>query len=131
MAVKMTRGESKRISLDWVTRPFSVNHVSGDGWYCCERADRTEQDESSTQSSGRSLASSSLEGQEHGGDRQDTTDGRKEAHGNIWNAGLDVVLANIFEIEFTVEAGQPAREGDEELCERRVYVHEESTLDVL
>jgi hypothetical protein len=91
----------------------------------------TKDDETGAQSCGSSTAARSLESQEHGRDCQDTADGGQEAHGDIWHTSLQVVLANVLEIEAAVESTQPARQRDEHLGERRVYVHEEFALDVL
>ncbi len=41
--------------------------------------------------------------------------GRKEAHGDVWDAGLEVVLADLLKVELAVEASEEAEEGDHEL----------------
>ncbi|THW59526.1 hypothetical protein D6D20_06439 [Aureobasidium pullulans] len=64
-------------------------------------------------------------------DGKDTHEGREKAHGNVWDTRFDVVLADVFEVELAIEAGQPASEGDEELGQWGVDVHEELALDVL
>ena len=91
----------------------------------------TEDDETCSQSCGGSTAASGLESKEHGGDSQDTANSREQAHCNIWDAGLQVVFANVLEVEVAVESTQPARQSNEHLCERRVNVHEELAFDVL
>jgi hypothetical protein len=90
----------------------------------------TKDDKTCTQSRSGSTAASSLESQEHGRNRQNTADGGQHAHGDIWDSGLQVVFANVLEVEVSVEATQPSRQCNEELCERRVDVHEELALDV-
>lgn len=90
-----------------------------------------EDDEGGAEGGSRSSATRSLEGQEHGRNKKNTADGREQSHGDVGNLGLEVVLANILEIEISIETGEPANEGDEHLGERGVNIHEESALDVL
>jgi hypothetical protein len=93
--------------------------------------DLTKDDETCSQGCGGGTTAGSLESQEHGGNGQDTADGGEQTHGNVWHTGLQVVLANVLEIEVAVESTQPAGQGNKHLCERRVNVHEELALDVL
>lgn len=134
-AVAIIRGESRRIRRAWVRSPFSTRRVSmmvtdklseGGGI-----EELTKDDESSAHSRGESAATGSLKSQEHGRGEKDATDGREHAHGHIWHARLEIVLANVLEVEVSVEAGQEAKEGDHQLRERGVDVHEEFALDVL
>lgn len=92
---------------------------------------RTEDDKTSSQEGGGATASSCLECKEHGRSQKDTADGREHAHGNIRNARLDVVLSNLLEVKVAVKPSEPAEEGNHELGEGRVDVHEELALDVL
>ena len=89
-----------------------------------------EDDETGTQDSGGSAAASSLDGQEDSRDGEDTTDGRQQSHGDVGHVGLEVILANIFEVEVAIKSSDPAGQSDQQLGERRVYVHEEFPLDV-
>ena len=90
----------------------------------------TEDDETSTQGCGGSTAASSLQSKEHGRNRQNTEDGGQHAHSDIWNLGLQVILANILEVEVSVKSTQPSCQCDEEFRKRRVDIHEEPALDV-
>lgn len=91
----------------------------------------TEDDQGSTKGSRGSAAAGSLQGQENGRDKKDTAERRKHAHSNVRDTGLQIVLADLLEVEAAVEAGEPTEEGDHELRKRRVNVHEELALDVL
>jgi hypothetical protein len=91
----------------------------------------TKNDKTGAQSRSGCAAACSFESQKHGRDCQDTTDGGQKAHSDIWYTGLQVVFANVLKVEAAVEPTQPARQCDEHLRERRVYVHEELALDVL
>lgn len=95
-----------------------------------EQVQRTKDDQAGTHESGHGSTPNRLEGQVHEGSQGDTADGGEEAHGDVGDIGLDVVLANLLEVEAAVEAGQPAGEGDEHLGEGRVDVHEELALDI-
>ena len=88
-------------------------------------------DQRGTQGSSGCTTANGLEGQEHGGNQQDTADSREHSHGHVRDAGLEVILANVLEIEVSVETGEPTEEGDQHLCQWGVYVHEEAALDVL
>lgn len=92
---------------------------------------RTKDNETGAHGSSHGTAANSLESQEHAGNQKNTADGGEHAHGDIWHAGLNVVLANLLEIEASVEASEPAGEGDEHLGQGRVDIHEELALDVL
>jgi len=88
-------------------------------------------EQSCTHAGGECAAAQSLEGQEHGGDGEDTKNGWQHAHGDIGHLWLEVVLANILEVEAAVEASAPTSQSDQQLGEWRVDVHEELALDVL
>jgi len=90
-----------------------------------------ENDKSSSEGGGCSAAPGSLQRQKHCGYSQDTADSGQQAHRDVWNTGLEVILANILEVEVAIEAGEPARQGNQKFCEGRVNVHKESALDVL
>lgn len=90
----------------------------------------TKDDETSAHCGGEGAATGGLEGQEHGWGQEDTANGREHAHGDVWDVRLEIVLSNVLEVEAPVEAGEPAEEGNHELGERGVYVHEEFALDV-
>ncbi len=60
-----------------------------------------------------------LSGEEHGRGEQGAAEGGQQAHGHVGHAGLDVVLADLLEVELAVEAGEPAGERDEELSKGR------------
>jgi hypothetical protein len=92
--------------------------------------ERTKNDEASAHECSHCTATESLECQEHEGNEKDTAESREQAHCNVWNTGLDVVLANLLEVEAAVEAGKPSRQGDEHLGQGRVNVHEELALDI-
>lgn len=92
---------------------------------------RTKDDETGAHGSRHGTATNSLESQEHAGNQKNTADGGEHAHGDIWHAGLNVVLANLLEIKASIEASEPAGEGDEHLGQGRVHVHEELALDIL
>lgn len=133
-AVPIIRGESSKISRAWVRRPFSVKNrfVSRMNYPIVLLSfRRTEYDKTSSHEGSGATASSRLKSEEHGRSQKDTADSREHAHGDIWNARLDVVLSNLLEIEATVEPSEPAEEGNHELCEGWVDVHEELALDVL
>lgn len=55
----------------------------------------------------------------------------EQTHGDIGDARLQVIFANILEIEVAVETREPASESNEHLGQGRVHVHEELALDVL
>ncbi len=44
---------------------------------------------------------------------------------------MEILASDVLEVKVAVEAAEPGCEGDEELCERRVDVHEEAAVDVL
>lgn len=92
---------------------------------------RTEDDKTSTHSCSHGTAANGLEGHEHEGSEENTTDSREQSHGDIWDTGLEVVLANVLEVEVTIETSQPTGQGDEHLGQGRVDVHEELALEVL
>lgn len=91
----------------------------------------TENNETCTQRCRGGATSSSLQGQEHGRNRQNTADGGQHAHRDVGNLWLQVIHANVFEVKVSVEPAQPSRQCNEELRERRMNVHEEAALDVL
>lgn len=130
-AVARTRGESRRIRRAWVRRPFSANKLVSTYSCTCGEDTLTKYDEPSAHCSCKGSAASGLQGQEHGRDEEDTAKSREHAHGDVGNAGLDIVLSNFLEVEISIEARQPTEECDEELGQGRVDVHEELALDVL
>src|SRR5262245_24940151 len=93
MAVKRTRGESRRMRRDWVTSALSIHLSAFLGSTRPLAEQRTKNDQARAQRSCGGATARSLQCQEHGRDRQDTTDGGKEAHRNVWHTGLQVVLA--------------------------------------
>lgn len=131
-AVARTRGESRRIRRACVRSPFSAKLVvSGRVGLCIrEECALTKDDQTSSHSSCEGAASGSLQCQEHGWNQEDAAEGRKHAHGNIWDLGLDVILSNLLKVEIAVEARKPPKKCDEELGQGRVHVHEELPLDV-
>lgn len=90
----------------------------------------TKNDEASTEHGGRRSAANRLQRQEHEGSEEDAANRREQTHGDIGNARLQIIFANILEIEVAVEARKPSGEGNEHLGQGRVYVHEELALDV-
>lgn len=127
-AVKMMSGESRRMRRDWVTSALSIDCQLAVGYG--EDLYLTENDQPSSQGRSGGTATGSLESQEHGGNGQDTADSREQAHCNVWDTGLQVVLADVLEVEVAVESSQPTGQSNEHLRERRVDVHEELALDV-
>jgi hypothetical protein len=91
----------------------------------------TKDNKTGSQSSSCSTAACSFEREEHGRDGQDTADGRQQAHSDIWNTWLQVIHANVLEVEAAIESTEPSSQSDEEFCEGWVYVHEEPALDIL
>jgi hypothetical protein len=128
-AVKMMRGESRRMRRDWATSALSA--VVSTHLDALKGVNRTKYDKTGSQGRSGRAATRSLEGQEHGRNGQDTADGRQHAHSNIWHTGLEVVHANVLEVEVSIESTQPSRKCDEELRQWRMYVHKELALDVL
>lgn len=92
---------------------------------------RTEDDEPCAHDRGNRPAPCGLQGKEHGRCQEDTADGGEQAHGNIWDAGFEIVFTDVLEVEVSVEAGQETEQGDEEFRKRGVHIHEELALDVL
>lgn len=123
----------------WVRRPFSIPRgVSNEHDACCWHDAccgvgwrRTKDDETSTHGSSEGTASKGLESQEDAGNQNNAAESGVEAHGDVGNTRLQVVLANVLEVEITVEASEPAGESNEHLGERWMDVHEEFSLDVL
>lgn len=133
-AVPTMRGESSRIKRAWVKRPFSAHwlallssRVSGHVGSLL----RTKDDKARAQSRSRSAATSSFQGEEHQGSEKNTTDSREHAHGDIRDTRLDVVLANLLEVEIAPESSEISGQCDEHLSQWRVDIHKEFTLDVL
>lgn len=91
----------------------------------------TKDDETSAHGSRHGSAANSLEREEHAWSDEDTADSREQAHRDVGNARLKVILADLLEVEVAIEASHPSDEGDQHLGERRVNVHEEFALDVL
>lgn len=91
----------------------------------------TKNDKTRAQSCSCCTTTSGLERQEHGRDGKDTTDSGKKTHGDIRDTRLQVVHANVLEVETAIKSTQPSRQGDQELCEWGMHVHEELALDVL
>lgn len=92
---------------------------------------RTEDDEAGAHDGSHGAAAHSLERQEDARNKRNTTEGREEAHGNVGHTRLEIVLANLLEVEITIEASEPASQSNQHLGEGRVDVHEEAALDVL
>lgn len=92
--------------------------------------ERTEDDQASSHSRCKGAAPSSLQSQEHGRHQENAAEGRKHAHRNIWDAGLNVIFSDLLKVEFTVKACKPAEKRDEELGQGRVDIHKEFALDV-
>lgn len=92
---------------------------------------RTKDDQASTHGCSKSTAADSLESQEDARNQKYATESRVEAHGNVRNTRFQVVLANVLEVKVTVEASEPAGQGNQHLGQRRVNIHEELSLDVL
>lgn len=97
---------------------------------CVRHFALTEDDQTGSHQSRSGAAPGGLESQKHEGSEQDTADGREHAHGDVGNAGLEVILANVLEVEVAVETSQPTGESDEHFGQRRVDIHEEFALDV-
>jgi len=76
------------------------------------------------------LATVRFQGQKHQWNRKYTQYGWKQAHRNIWDSGLKIILANVLEVKITIKSSQPASQCDEEFGERRVYIHEKPALDI-
>jgi hypothetical protein len=112
--------------------PFSVvdYNISKAGYNQSSLRVPTEDEQSRGKSSGHGLRAGGLQGQEDCWNGQNSANGGKQAHGNIGDAGLKVVLANVLEVKLAVEASEPSCQCDQELCQRRMYVHEEAALDV-
>lgn len=91
----------------------------------------TKNDETSTKYGSRRPAANSLQGHEHDGGEENATDGGEQTHGDVGDARLQVVFANVLEVEVAVETREPAGESNEHLGQGRVHVHEEPALDVL
>jgi len=98
---------------------------------CLSQETVLEDDEACAKCRGRSAATSSLQCEEHSRGQEDAAQSGKQAHGDIWNAGLDVILANLLEVEISIKSSQPAEEGDHQFRERGVNIHEEAAFDVL
>jgi len=64
----------------------------------------TKDDQACSQRRSRSSASSSLQSQEHGWHKKDTADSRQQSHRNVRHSWLEVVLSNVFEVEFAIES---------------------------
>jgi hypothetical protein len=134
-AVAIIKGESSKIKRAWVKRPFSGGRVVSQGHAPGLRQGEgpgpTKDDEASAHGGREGPTPSSLECQEHGRRQKNTAQRGEQAHSYIWDTRLDVVLANLLEVEVAIETGQPAKQSDEELCQGRVDVHEELALDIL
>lgn len=128
-AVAIISGESSRIRRAWVRRPFSVVDVSGNP--DTSHNEHTKDDETGSEGSRGGAASNSLQCEEHSRSEEDTAEGWEQTHCHIWDTGLDIILANLLEVEISVEAGEPPEQGDHKLRERRMDVHEEAALDIL
>lgn len=91
---------------------------------------RTENNETGAQYGSGCATPGGLQGQKHERCKKDSADGREHAHGDIRDARLEVVLADLLEVEIAIEARQPAGQRNKHLSQRRVDIHEEFALDV-
>jgi hypothetical protein len=91
----------------------------------------TKDDQASSHGCRHGAAPSSFQGKKHEGGEKNATNCGKHAHGDVWNTGFEVVLADLLEIKLSIETSEPTSEGNEHLGKGRVNVHEETTLYVL
>lgn len=106
-----------------------VRHGVGGG--LDQNMGHTKDDEAGAHDGGHGTAADGLEGQEDAGNESNAAESREQAHGDVGNARLEVILANLLEVKVAIEASEPAGKSNEHLGERGVDVHEEATLDVL
>ena len=91
----------------------------------------TKDDQRGTKGRSGSAAPNGLQGEECDRHEKNSADGREQAHGDVWNVWLEVVLPDFLKVEVAIETSEPAREGNKHLGQRRVNVHEEFSLYVL
>ena len=114
---------------------------------CNERI--LESDEEGTEKGRSEGETEREEGEECDGDQSETEDGWEESHHDVWYSRFDIVpgyisivrfdqgmeklgsLSDIFEVEIAIKSTNLRSEGDEELCQRRMNVHEEDLSYVL
>lgn len=92
---------------------------------------RTKDDETSAHGGSHSATTNSLQGEEHARNQENTADRREHSHRNVGDTRLDVVLADLLEIEASIKTSEPSSKSDKHLGQRRVDVHKELALDVL
>jgi hypothetical protein len=92
---------------------------------------RTKDDETGAHGSSHSTTTDSLQSEEHARNQKNTADRREHSHRNVGNTRLNVVLANLLEVEASIETSEPSSKSDKHLGQGRVDVHKELALDVL
>ena len=77
------------------------------------------------------MTARSLQREEHDRDRHNAHERRNQSHRNVRHPRLHIVLPNVFEVEITVETGEPSSKRDQKFGQWWVHVHEEAALNVL
>lgn len=106
-AVKTIKGESSRMRRDWVSRPFSEKLLGHERRIINELP--TKYDHPRTHCGSHCPTSSSLQCQEDHRDCHHTHYRRKQSHCHIWNARLEVIFSDVFEVELSIKPSHPPR----------------------
>src|SRR6266446_7614812 len=105
--MKKIKVASRRIKRDWAMCALSLTMYKRDGQNEPRRR-HTKEEDRSRESGDDSRIPTLLHDSINNRDRQTAKDRRECAHADIWNVVRGVAIANVVEVEVSIEAYKPA-----------------------